>query len=91
MIVVGVIDGRVLYDTLADKMHPLGATYTQVYDFLNCIGISPCWGWSETSTQMVKCFYSSATDISLTDLILFSFRCVTLSSLDQDEFKFDDS
>ena len=26
-------------------MHPLNVTYSQVYDFLNCLKISPCWGW----------------------------------------------
>lgn len=47
---VGLVDGRVLYETLSDRIHPVGSlhkdvTYSQVYDYLNCLEISPCFGW----------------------------------------------
>lgn len=43
--ILGLVDGRILYDTLHNETHPLGITYSQVYDYLNCLGISPCFGW----------------------------------------------
>ena len=48
--VVGLVDGRILYETLHDRIHPLGSTrkdvtYSQLYDFLNCLQVSPCYGW----------------------------------------------
>jgi len=43
--IFGLVDGRVLYDNLHNDIHPLNITYTKVYDYLNCLGISPCWGW----------------------------------------------
>lgn len=50
MIATGLADGRFLYNTLKDKIHPLGdwrkdITYPMVYDFLDCIKSSPCAGW----------------------------------------------
>jgi acyloxyacyl hydrolase len=45
MIVTGVADGRILYNTLKDKIAPIGVPYPVMYDFLNCLEISPCWGW----------------------------------------------
>jgi len=46
----GLVDGRVLWDAMWDRIHPIGSTnndvtYANVYDYLNCLGISPCWGW----------------------------------------------
>jgi len=48
MIIWGVADGRILYDTLKDKIEPLGLSYPDFYDYLNCLGISPCWGYMNT-------------------------------------------
>eukprot|EP01012_Entosiphon_sulcatum_P057106 TRINITY_DN8082_c0_g1_i1.p1 TRINITY_DN8082_c0_g1~~TRINITY_DN8082_c0_g1_i1.p1 ORF type:complete len:570 (+),score=119.58 TRINITY_DN8082_c0_g1_i1:29-1711(+) len=50
VISVGLVDGRILYDSMHARIHPIGWTrqdvnYAQVYDFLNCLDISPCWGW----------------------------------------------
>jgi acyloxyacyl hydrolase len=53
MIVIGVADGRTLYDTLHDKIHPLGVSYPVFYDYLNCNVKSPCSGWmnNDASTR----------------------------------------
>ena len=50
LIANGLVDGRVLYNTLHDRVHPIGSlhndvTYSQVYDYLNCLDVSPCFGW----------------------------------------------
>jgi len=46
----GLVDGRILWDTMNARIHPIGATnndvtYAAVYEYLNCLEISPCWGW----------------------------------------------
>ena len=51
---VGLVDGRVLYEILAHRIHPLGSlhkdvTYSDVYDYLNCLEISPCFGWMNSN------------------------------------------
>lgn len=50
---MGLIDGRILVETMSNRIHPLGAwrkdvTYSTFYDFLNCLYISPCFGWMNT-------------------------------------------
>ena len=50
VIAVGLVDGRFLYDTLHSRIHPLGAlrgdvTYADMYKYLECLGVTPCWGW----------------------------------------------
>ena len=42
---LGLADGRVLYDTTQSRTHPLGVPFPSVYNFLDCNGCSPCWGW----------------------------------------------
>lgn len=41
----GLVDGDVLFDVLKNRRHPIGATYTDVYNFLLCTNNSPCAGW----------------------------------------------
>ncbi len=47
---IGLVDGRVLYNSLHDRIHPIGSlhndvTYAQMYNYLNCLQITPCFGW----------------------------------------------
>ena len=49
VILVGLIDGSVLYKAMAKRYHPLGMlrkdlTYDDVYDWFNCMEIGPCHG-----------------------------------------------
>ena len=42
---VALADGRVLYDSLKDRIHPVGRfwntfTYSQFYDYFNCLQVS---------------------------------------------------
>jgi hypothetical protein len=39
------VDGRFLWDTLHKEMNPIGRPYEDVYSWLTCIGINPCWQW----------------------------------------------
>lgn len=46
----GLADGRILYESVHSRYHPLGelnrdVTYASLYDWLNCLQISPCYGW----------------------------------------------
>lgn len=47
---IGLVDGRILWNTLHAREHPVGdVTYEGVYDYLNCLGVSPCWGWMNSN------------------------------------------
>ena len=45
LMIFGLGDGNLLYENLYNWTHPLNVTYQQVYEFLNCLKISPCWSW----------------------------------------------
>ena len=54
LIASGLADGRVLFETLHDRIHPIGSTnndvtYAQFYHYMNCLEISPCFGWLNTN------------------------------------------
>lgn len=51
MIIWGVADGKILYNTLKNKLEPIGITYPNFYDYLNCLGVSPCWGYMNTDSN----------------------------------------
>ncbi|KAM4689407.1 acyloxyacyl hydrolase [Discoglossus pictus] len=50
VVLVGLADGRILWDSLHNRYHPLGqlnkdVTYIQLYSFLSCLKSNPCEGW----------------------------------------------
>lgn len=47
VLMMGLADGRVLWEGLHNRSHPIGmgVTYEALYDYLNCLEISPCRGW----------------------------------------------
>lgn len=49
VIAVGLVDGRVLYNTMSQLQHPIGTTYADFYDYLNCLQTSPCFGWMNSN------------------------------------------
>lgn len=58
VILIGLVDGRILYDSLHNRIHPIGSlrgdvTYEQFYDFMNCLQVSPCFGYMN-SNQTIR-------------------------------------
>ena len=54
LIALGLADGRILYEALEDRVHPIGSwkgdvKYPQFYDYLNCLQVSPCFGWMNSN------------------------------------------
>jgi acyloxyacyl hydrolase len=54
VVMIGLVDGRILFEEMGHRIHPIGALHRNVqtvnfYDFLNCLGISPCWGWMNSN------------------------------------------
>lgn len=45
VVALALFDGELLYDTMHNKQHPVGASYNDVYEFMNCLEENPCWGW----------------------------------------------
>jgi acyloxyacyl hydrolase len=45
VVFLGLVDGRILWDTLHNQTHPIGTSSARVYDFLNCLELNPCWAW----------------------------------------------
>jgi len=45
LMVLGLVNGSLIYQGVKDKMHPIGVSYPQLYDFQNCLETSMCWGW----------------------------------------------
>jgi acyloxyacyl hydrolase len=64
LLVLGLADGDVLYDNLHDDIHPLNVTYSTIYDFLNCLNISPCWGWLNSNDTVRKFTTERADNLS---------------------------
>jgi acyloxyacyl hydrolase len=57
VILVGLIDGSLIYKAMAQRLHPLGLlkqdlTYADVYDWFNCMEIGPCHGWMSRNATL---------------------------------------
>lgn len=66
---VGLADGRTLYNSLHNRIHPLGSlrhdiTYTDFYDYLNCLEISPCTGWMNSNETIRNLTTKRANQLS---------------------------
>jgi len=49
---VGLADGELLWDYTSNETHPIGVGYPDVYNYLNCMNLSPCWGWMNSNATV---------------------------------------
>lgn len=54
VVLVGLVDGRILFNSMHNRIHPIGSlrddvTYSQFYNFMNCLHVSACYGWMNTN------------------------------------------
>eukprot|EP00039_Didymoeca_costata_P019377 m.337296 g.337296 ORF g.337296 m.337296 type:complete len:579 (+) comp18097_c0_seq1:203-1939(+) len=69
VVMMGLVDGRVLYEGLHNRTHPIGAlrndvTYKDLYAYLNCLGISPCTGWMNANATLRNLTTQRAEELS---------------------------
>merc|ERR1712000_434127 len=64
VLLMGLPDGRILYDTMHNLMHPVGVPYKQLYDYLNCLGISPCYVWMNSNSTIRDAGSARAAELS---------------------------
>lgn len=72
VVLAGLVDGRILYDSMHNRIHPIGdtnqdVTYGTFYDFLNCLEISPCSGWMNSNESIRNA--TSATAAAMRDTL----------------------
>jgi acyloxyacyl hydrolase len=65
IIFIGLANGLILWDSLHNRTHPIGATYEEVYNFLNCLQISPCWVWMNSNKTIREAGQKRANELSL--------------------------
>lgn len=70
VIFMGLADGLILFDAMHDRIHPLGelrqdVTYEDLYNYLNCLEISPCWGWLNSNATVRLETQKRADELSL--------------------------
>jgi acyloxyacyl hydrolase len=49
---IGIVDGRILFNSLSELIHPLGPKYRHMYDYLNCLQINPCYMWMNSNSTL---------------------------------------
>lgn len=45
VLLMGLVDGRILWNVMSERMHPLGITYAEFYEFLHESQGNPCRTW----------------------------------------------
>jgi acyloxyacyl hydrolase len=69
IVLIPLVDGRILFDTMHDRIHPIGSlnndvTYAHFYDYLNCLDISPCWGWMNSNETVRNTTFEIASALN---------------------------
>merc|ERR1712137_1128076 len=52
VVMIGLAQGEVLWHAMHNRTHPVGCTYEEMYDYLNCLEVSPCWGWMNSNATV---------------------------------------
>ena len=52
VVIIGLVDGRILWDIMHDQIHPIGVKYADLYDYLGCMGKNPCHGWLTSNATL---------------------------------------
>jgi len=60
----GLAQGSVLWDLMHARIHPIGTTYANVYQFLNCMHASPCWAWMNSNATVREAGDKRAAELS---------------------------
>eukprot|EP00490_Sorites_sp_Unknown_P029645 CAMPEP_0114684752 /NCGR_PEP_ID=MMETSP0191-20121206/59534_1 /TAXON_ID=126664 /ORGANISM="Sorites sp." /LENGTH=160 /DNA_ID=CAMNT_0001968033 /DNA_START=1196 /DNA_END=1678 /DNA_ORIENTATION=- len=87
---MGLANGTVLYEAMHDRIHPIGwlnkdVNYKNVYDWFNCLQISPCWGWmnsNETVREMTQTRADELSESLYNLTVNESFENITLHYID---------
>eukprot|EP00817_Percolomonadidae_sp_ATCC50343_P002854 CAMPEP_0117425700 /NCGR_PEP_ID=MMETSP0758-20121206/5951_1 /TAXON_ID=63605 /ORGANISM="Percolomonas cosmopolitus, Strain AE-1 (ATCC 50343)" /LENGTH=461 /DNA_ID=CAMNT_0005210405 /DNA_START=504 /DNA_END=1886 /DNA_ORIENTATION=- len=84
LLVLGLVDGRVLWDTMNNRIHPLGVPYKNVYSFLTCTDANPCNTWLNNNATIRDLASQHAALLSKTaqqtvDEISSSLQNITIS------------
>ena len=71
IVLMGLAHGTVLWDTMHARIHPIGSTnndvtYEDVYDYLNCLHLNPCWGWLNSNRTVREMTEAHALALSAT-------------------------
>ncbi|KAF2078139.1 hypothetical protein CYY_000523 [Polysphondylium violaceum] len=75
VVFVGLAQGGILWDSLWNRTHPIGTTYENVYNFLNCLQVSPCWGWMNPNETIRDATSQRAVDLSAVyDVIIKNYN-----------------
>lgn len=64
IVFIGLADGRMLWNSLHERTHPVGVSYETVYEFMNCLEISPCWGWMNVNETVRNMTSERAAELS---------------------------
>ncbi|CAF4105413.1 unnamed protein product, partial [Rotaria sordida] len=69
VLTTGLANGSLLYDLLHDRIHPFGRvgtpiSYSQIYDYLSCLQISPCNGWMTSNATLRALTTQRAMELS---------------------------
>mmetsp|Transcript_16826 Transcript_16826/g.25299 ORF Transcript_16826/g.25299 Transcript_16826/m.25299 type:complete len:572 (+) Transcript_16826:25-1740(+) len=52
VISLALFDGELLYSIMHAHQHPIGCSYEDIYDFMNCEEENPCWGWLNSDREV---------------------------------------
>lgn len=62
---LALFDGELLYQIMHNHIHPMGTTYEQAYDFMNCLEENPCWGWLNSNATVRRISTAKSTSLNM--------------------------
>jgi len=64
LVVLGVVNGSMIYEGVKNRTHPAGISYPQLYDFQSCIGATFCWGWLNSNDTVREMTTQRANELN---------------------------
>jgi acyloxyacyl hydrolase len=72
LVAIGLVNGSKIYEGVKDRIHPVGVSYPDLYDYQNCLDASFCWGWLNTNQTVRDTTTKIAESLSAQYNIVFS-------------------
>lgn len=91
VLIMAPADGGVLVNITSQREHPVGhgVTYSQLYAFLECEGVSPCWQWLNTNASVRTAATQRSLDYLAVERDIVAFqRYKNIELVLPDEFTF---
>jgi len=72
LVSLGLVNGSLITEAVKGKTHPVGVSYNDFYDYLNCMDLDLCWGYLNSNSTIIEQTTQKAMELNQVYKEIFS-------------------